>query len=193
MDLKFLAKSIIEIILDPLKAWDTIYSASRPVSYINLRLFFPLIIIAAISAFLGSVLFINTGLLKTFSILAGMKYLLLYLVVINGTSLIVKNAAGALHIGMNFNISFKLIMYSSIPFLLCQAVSRLFESFIFINMLAFYGLYIMWTGTGKMLNQPEKKKLQLLFASTIIFLLSFFITNWFLNRVFDKLFYIIIA
>jgi len=193
MEFKFLAKSITEIILDPVKAWDTINSESRPVSYINFNLFLPLIIIVSISAFLGSLLFINTGLLKTFSILAGIKYLLLYLVVINGTSFMVTKAAGALNVAMNFNLSFKLVMYSSVPFILCQAVSRLFESFIFINILAFYGLYIMWTGTGKMLNLQENKKLHLLLATTIIFLLSFFITDWFLNRVFDKLFYVIIA
>lgn len=193
MDFKFLIKSITEIILDPVKAWDSIYSESRSVSYINLNLFLPLVIIASISAFLGSLLFINTGLLKTFSILAGIKYLLLYPVVIYGTSFIITKAAAALNIGINFNLSFKLIMYSSVPFLLCQAVTRLFESFIFINILAFYGMYIMWTGTEKLLNPPQNKKLHLLLASAILFLLSFFITDWFLNRVFDILFYLIIG
>lgn len=191
MDFKFFARSITQIILDPVKAWDSIYSEPRSVSYISLNLFFPLLLIAAISAFLGSVFFINTGFLKTFSVLAGMKYLLLYLVVIYITSFLVTKAAGAINAGMDFSLSFKLILYSSVPFLLCQAVSRLFESFIFVNMLSFYGVYILWTGTGKMLNTPENKKIQLVISSVIIFLLSFFITGWFLTRLFNKLFYVI--
>lgn len=193
MDFKFLTRSIKEIIFDPVKAWVTIYSESRSLSYLNLYLFLPLIIIISVSAFLGSLLFVNTGLMKTFSILAGIKYFLLYLVVIYGTSFLVTRAAGAIKIGLNFNFAFKLVLFSSVPFLLCQAVARLFESFIFINILAFYGLYIMWTGTEKLLNPPENKKLHLLIASTLIFLLTFFVADWFLNRVFDKLFYIIIA
>lgn len=193
MEFKFLAKSITSIIFDPVKAWDTINSESRPLSYINLNLFLPLLIIASISAFLGSLLFINTGLLKTFSIFTGIKYFVLYLFAVNGTSFLVTKAAGTLNIEMNFNLSFKLILYSSVPFLLCQTVTRLFESFIFINILAFYGLYILWTGTEKLLNPPEDKKLPLLLASTILFLLTFLIADWLLNRVFDKLFYVIIG
>jgi hypothetical protein len=113
--------------------------------------------------------------------------------VIHGTAFIFKEITNAYGFGRDFNLSFKIITYSSIPFLICQIISQIFESLIFINVLAFFGLYIFWTGVGKLLHPPEQKKLPLLIFSTVIFVILFLVTNWFLSKLFDKLYYVFIA
>ena len=189
MDFKFLVNSIKKIIHNPVMAWDDIYSENKSVKLIIGSLLFPLIILTAVSAFLGSFLFTNTELLKVYSVFTGVKYFILIFLVICGTAFIFKEITSALGLGRDFNLSFRLIAYSLIPFLICQIVSRLFESFIFINVLALFGLYIFWTGMEKLLNPPEKKKLPLLIATTLTFIIVFIAVSWFLTMVFDKFYF----
>jgi hypothetical protein len=75
------------------------------------------------------------------------------------------------------------------PLLLCQVLSLLFESFIFVNVLAFYGLYIFWTGISRFTNPPSDKKIHLLITETSIFIILFFTGNRILTFLFDKLYY----
>jgi uncharacterized membrane protein YfcA len=193
MSFKFLVHGLHGIISDPAKEWDTIQSENKSVKYIRWNLFFPLIILAAASAFLGSLLFTRVELSKVYPVLTGVKYFILIYLVIHGTAFIFKEITNAYGFGRDFNLSFKIIAYSSIPFLICQIISQIFESLIFINVLAFFGLYIFWTGVGKLLHPPEQKKLPLLIFSTVIFVILFLVTNWFLSKLFDKLYYVFIA
>ncbi len=192
MNFKFLFDSVHGIISNPAKEWDAIQSENKPVKYIGRNLFFPLAVLAAASAFLGSLLFTSVELLKAYPVLTGIKYFILIYLVIYGTAFIFKEITSAFGLGRDFNLSFKIIVYSSVPFLICQIISQLFESFIFINVLAFFGLYIFWTGAGKLLHPPEHRRLPLLIAATVIFVVLFLVTNWFLSIVFDKLYYVFI-
>jgi hypothetical protein len=72
---------------------------------------------------------------------------------------------------------------------LCQIMSRLFESLIFVNILALYGLYIFWAGVERMLNPPEHKKMPILVATTVSVLLIFFATNWLLSMLLDRIYF----
>jgi hypothetical protein len=189
MDFKFLVHTVRILILNPVKEWDTIHSENKTVEYISRNLFFPLLITASVSAFLGSFLFINTELSNVYSVLTGVKYFLVLSLVIYGTAFIFRQITGAFGFGSDFNLSFKIIVCSAVPLLLCQIVSRLFESFIFINILSFFGLYILWTGIEKMLNPPERKKILLMISATVTFIALFFIANWILTLVIDKLYF----
>lgn len=193
MDFKFLIHSVSNIISNPVKEWDAVHSENKPVKYIRRNLFFPLVTLASVSAFLGSLFFSRSELLKAYPILTGVKYFILVYLVICLTAFIFKEITNAFGLGRNFNLSFKIIAYSSIPFLICQIISQLFESFIFINVLALVGLYIFWTGSEKLLNPPGQKKLPLLIAATVIFVVLFFVANWFLSMVFNKIYYAFIA
>jgi hypothetical protein len=193
MNFKFLIKNVINIILNPVKAWETIYYENKPVSYLIWNLFLPLTTLTAISAFLGSILFTGTGLTKAYSILAGVRYLLLFLLTLYGTALIFREITNAFNLGRNFSLSFKIIAYSVIPFFICQIASLIFESFIFINILALSGLYICWTGMEKLLNPPEKQKVPLLIAATVAFVVLFIAINWILNIAADKFYFAFFA
>jgi hypothetical protein len=193
MDFKFLFNSVKNIIRNPGKAWEDIHSENKPAKYIGINLLFPLIILAALSAFLGSFLFARTELLKSYSVLAGFKYFILIYLAIYGTALIFREITRALRVVMDFDLSFRLIAYSSVPFIICQIISLLFESFIFINVLALVGLYIFWTGMEKLLKPPEQRKLPLLIAATVTFIVVFFAANRLLSIVTEKLYFVFFA
>jgi hypothetical protein len=193
MDFKFLADSIRNVTVDPIKAWDTIHSENHEAKFIKINLILPLTILAAVSAFLGSYFFINTGLTNLYSVLAGIKYLILYYLVIYCTALIITEIAKVMNLGTDLNLSLKLVAYSSIPFLICQILSRVFESFIFINVLALYGLYVFWVGMEEMIDPAEHKKIPFMIAAAVTFIALFYSADWILSAIIDKLYFAFFA
>jgi hypothetical protein len=193
MNLKFLVKNVGEIIINPVKRWETIHSQDKSISYLLLNLLFPLILLTSVSAFLGSLLLINPGLSIIYSIITGIKYLLLYILSIFGTVFIFTELCNILIKKKDFRVSFKIIAYSIIPLILCQILSLFFESLIFVNILALFGLYICWTGVEIMLYPAPKQKVPLLAAATISFIVLFTIFSWLLNTVSDKIYFTFFA
>jgi hypothetical protein len=193
MDFKFLVRTVGNIILDPVREWDVIHTENRPASFFNRSLFFPLLILVSVSAFLGSFLFINTELTNVYSVLTGIRYFLLLYLVVVCTSFIFKEITNGFGFAMDFSLSFKIVTCSVVPFLLCQLLSRIFESFIFVNILSFYGLYILWSGIGKMINPPGREKNLMMISAAAAFIALFLISNWILILVLDKLYFSIFA
>jgi len=189
MDLKFLARTVRNIIINPVKEWDVIYSENKPASIFSRNLFLPLLILASVCTSLGAFLFTNTELGDAYSVLKGVRYLSLLYLAAYGTAFIFKEITNFIGLGRDFSISLKIILCSLVPFLLCQILSQLLESFIFVNILSFFGLYILWTGIEKMLNPPEGKKLGLMISAAATFIVLFLIANWILTLITDKLYF----
>jgi hypothetical protein len=168
MDYRFLYNRIKYIILNPPKAWGVIHEENRPIRDVRNSFFIPLVILVAISSFLGSIIFTNSTLSPVYSVIAALKFLILHLVVVFTSALIFGEITLALDLGKDYTVSFKILAYSLAPLLICQIISHLFESLIFVNILSLYGLYIFWIGSEKMLNPPEHKKMPLLIATFVV-------------------------
>jgi hypothetical protein len=168
MDYRFLYNRIKYIILNPVKAWTVIHEEKRPIKDVRNSFFLPLVLIVAICSFLGSIIFTNATLSPVYSVLEALKFLILHLVVVFTSAVIFGEITKALDLGKDYTVSFKIIAYSVAPLLICQMISHLFESLIFINILSLYGLYIFWIGTEKMLDPPEHKKMPMLLATFVV-------------------------
>jgi hypothetical protein len=168
MDYKFFLNGIISIISNPVKAWETIDSENRPPKILRNSFLLPLIILVTVSAFAGSLLLANAELSAVYSLFIAVKCFVLLYFVVYVTSFIFREVTYPLDLGRDFNTSFRLTVYSITPFLLCQIISRLFESLLFINIIGLFGLYIFWTGAEKMLNPPQYKKMPMLIAVSLI-------------------------
>jgi hypothetical protein len=189
MDLKFFFNTIININRDPVKAWETIYSENRPVRLVRNSFFLPLILLVSVSAFAGSLIFINSEMLPVYSIFAGIKCLCLFYITIFATAFILTKITYPLDPGKDFNFSFRIIVYSVTPFLLCQILSRLFESLLFVNIIGLYGLYIFWTGIEKMFSPAQNKKMPILIATTIALIGIYIVSNLLLTMLSDKIYF----
>jgi hypothetical protein len=189
MDYKFFFHSLKNIIYSPVKAWLIITEEDRPIKGLRNNFLYPLVIIVTLTAFLGSIIFTNKAFSPVYSIMTGVKYFLLLLFVTFSSAMILGEITRPLDLGKNFTISFRLIVYSLTPFFLCQIVSNLFESLIFVNVLSLYGLYIFWTGAEKMLNPPDYKKMPMLIAIFIIITAIFFAGDWVLTTIVNRLYF----
>jgi hypothetical protein len=186
---KFLPLLVKDIISNPAKAWETINSEIEPVRVTRNNLLFPLIILVSASAIAGSLIFTNSQLSPVYSVLVGIRCFFLFYIAVYASAFIIKEITYSLDLGRSFTISFRLIVYSLVPFLLCQFFSRFFESLLFVNVLAFYGLYIFWTGSEKMLNSPSHKKIPLLIASFVTFVGIYIVINLLFKMLTDKIFF----
>ena len=122
-----------------------------------------------------------------------MKYIFLYLFVVYTTAIVFGEITYALDLGKDFKLSFKMLAYSLAPFLLCQSVSHLFESLIFVNILSLFGLYIFWVGAEEMLNPPEHKKMPMLVATFVVVTGFYLAGNFVLTLLVDRIYFRVFA
>ncbi len=193
MELKFFLYGLKNILFSPVKAWETIDSENKPLRTVRDSFLFPLLILVTITAFTGSLLFTNTELSPVYSVFTGIKWFLIFFITIYLTSFMTGEITFPLDLGKDFSVSFRLIVYSITPFILCQILSRLFESLLFVNVIGLYGMYIFWTGSEKLLNPPHYKKMPLLIAAIITLAAVYIGTSILLNMLTDRIYFAFFA
>jgi hypothetical protein len=191
MDFRLFLNRIKSLITDPVKAWENIYSGNASLK--DHTFLYSLLIPGSVSAFFGSFLFSHNELRPIFFILTGIKYILLMAISVYATALIFSEISRALGVKCSLSVILRLMIHSLVPLFLCQIITRLFESFIFVNILSLFGVYIFWTGMDKLISPPENKKLYLLIAVTITFIIVFFLANWLLTRITDRIYFSVFA
>lgn len=189
MDYKFFFRQIALIIFSPGKAWKRISEENIPLRRVRNNLLFPLLIGVAICSFLGSLLFSNTTLHTIYSVFVAAKYFFLDLFVVYITALLFREIAKALDLAADFPISFRIIVYSLVPFFILQMASLLFESLAFINVLSLYGLWILWMGEDITLNPPDHKKIPMLVAILVVVAELYIGGNIALSSVIDRIYF----
>jgi hypothetical protein len=193
MDLKFFMNGIKAIVTDPEKAWENIEKENKPVSEVRNSILLPLILLASLATFVGSLIFTNSELPTSYSVLVAIRSFIVLYSTIYFTALLFGEVTPRLDLGKNFNTSFNLVVFSFVPFLICQIISGIFESLQFVNIIALYGLYIFWAGFEKFLNPPQHKKLPLLIAVIIIAIVVYIASNVLIKMVAERIFYAIFA
>lgn len=193
MDFRFLYHRTKYFIINPGKAWEVVHLEERPMQFVRGSFFMPLIILVAVSAFLGSMFFINTTLKPMYSVLAAVSAFLFLYLGVYASAFVVREIMRALDLGHNFLVAFKLVVYSMAPIFLSLTVSRLFESLLFINVLGLYGLYIFWIGMETMLNPPDHNKLPMLIATVVAMVIIFFLLQVILSELTETVYFTIFA
>ncbi len=189
MNFPFLYRSVESLIIDPSKAWDKIIADNKSTGRINTIYLLPFVFMITISAFLGNILFSHTEVSMLYFAIVSVKCFFLFYFSIYLTAWLSSMLMGAIDLPVSFPDSFRLVVFSAMPLLICQVVSRLFESFIFVNILAFYGLFIFWTGTGKLKMAPQNKRVIMLAGYTILFISTLIAGNWLLTLITDWIYF----
>ncbi len=189
MDYRFLLTGIKNILFNPSMYWQTIHSGNAPLKFIRNSYLMPLIILVSVALITGSLIFFNTELSITYSILTGIRRFAVLLTTTYFSAWILREITYPLDLGRDFNIAFRLIVFSLTPFLLCQVVSSVFESLLFVNVIGIYGLYIFWTGAEVMLKPPRHKRIPMLVAITIVIAGVYIAVDIFLAMITDRIYY----
>jgi hypothetical protein len=191
MNFNFFLHGIKNILFNPVKFWETVKSEITPSATVRNSFLFPLAVLVTLSAYFGSLFFSNSVLSPVYSALFGFKCFTIIIIAVYTTSYLLGEITNALDLGRNFRLSFIMVVLSVTPFLICQILSRLFESLLFVNVIAFYGLYIFWVGAEKLLNPPQHKKMPLLIAVFITFTGIYIATSLLLSMITDRIYYLL--
>ena len=193
MNFNFFLHGIKNIVFNPVRFWETIKSENSPAGLIRNSFFIPIVILVALSAFFGSLLFTNTELSPVYSVLFSIKCIVVIFIAVYATSYLLGEITYPLDLGRDFNTSFRLVVFSVTPFLICQILSGVFESLLFVNIMGFYGLYIFWIGEEKILNPPQYKKMPLLIAAAITFAGIYIAADLLFSMITDRLYHSLLA
>jgi hypothetical protein len=177
------------MLMNPVKTWEKVGTDTVSVKRINNSILIPLIIIVSFATFLGSLLFTNAELLPVYSVFEGVKQFIILYSSVYLTSYIFVEITFPLDLGRDFKKSFKIIVFSMVPFLLCKILSGLFESLQFINIIGFYGLIIFWAGADKMMKPPQYKKMPMLIATLVTITGIYVAMTLLFNMLTDKIYY----
>ncbi len=189
MDYRFLYTRIKNLTTDPVREWNSIMAGDRTTGYINRHFLLPLVITTAVAAFLGTLFFTHSGLNPLYAVLAGVKTFILYYIVVYAFTYLYNLASGYLDVKKDRDFAFRLIVYSISPLLVCQIISQLFESLIFVNLLSFYGFYFCWAGFLSYPGLSDKKRLHLFIVASVLFLVIFFGAGRIMASVSDKIYF----
>lgn len=189
MDIKFFYYRLRYLMLYPEKAWRVIDDEKRPLRYMQRSYFFPIITITSLAAVIGALFFKHGGLTYFYPLFLGIRYFLFFLVTAWLTALILNEATKALDLGKDFSRAFKLTAFSLAPLYICMTASLLFESLLFVNLLALYGIYLLWLGIEQMINPPDHKKAPLMIAIVVAFAIIYYLSYKILNFVVIDLIY----
>ena len=193
MDFRFLYHRTKYFIINPGKAWEVVHREERPMKFVRGSFFMPLIILVSISAFMGSMFFINTTLKPMYSVMTAVSTFLFLYLGVYASAIVLREIMRAMDLGHDFLVAFKLVAYSMAPIFLSLTVSRLFESLLFINVLGLYGLYIFWIGMEVMINPPDHKKLPMIIATVVAMLIIFLLLQVILSKLSQALYFTLFA
>jgi len=189
MNFSFFLRGLKDLIFNPANFWGSVKTRKISTVLVRNSFLYPLAFLLTVSAFLGSILFANSELSAAYSVIYSIKCLAVIIIAVYASSYILCEITYPLDLGREFNTSFILVVFSVAPFLLCQILSRFFESLLFVNIISLYGLYIFWTGAETLLNPPGYKKMPLLIATVITFTGIYLTTNFLLNMITERFFY----
>jgi hypothetical protein len=189
MNLNFFLKGIKNIVINPVKFWEAVKLEQPSTGLVRNSFFIPLSLLVGLSAFFGSLLFANAEHSPVYSVLFSIQFLAVILIAVYATSYLLGEITYPLDLGRDFNISFRLVVFSITPFMLCKIFSLLFESLLFVNIIGLYGLYTFWIGSEKTLNPPQYKKMPLLIAATIAFAGIYIAADLLLGMITDRVYY----
>jgi hypothetical protein len=192
MDYKFLLQRFIKILFSPAKAWKSINSDDKLLKEVRNSYLFPMLLILFLASLAGSWFIAKEQLSFVHSLLSSVNYVILILIVTWLSAVVLREITYALDLGRDYQVAWRLIVYSLTPLYLCLIVSNLFESLFFVNILALYSLFVFWDGMIVMLNPPDHKKIFLLVSTFItiagIYAAVSIILNLILERFYNAFF-----
>ncbi len=168
MDYKFLLRQTGMFLLTPVRAWTSYLEQKQSVKLVRNNILLPFLLLVAICSFLGSFLLANTTMQPLYSVFVALRYVLLDIVVVYLSAVIYREIAKALDLNADFQLSFGIMVYSLLPLFICQMASLLFESLVFIYVIALYGLWILWYANVVTLNPPAHKKIPMVIAVFVV-------------------------
>lgn len=151
----FTITRIINFVRKPEQEWITINEENKPVWYVFLIYALPLIILEAVSNYIGTIFLWKGNINYAFTLsLLGIAIPVLLIVI--GT-IITTALAGVFKSEKNLKKTATIFIYSLLPFYISGMISNLHPSLGFVKIIGIYSIYLLYEGLSVSLDTPYKK------------------------------------
>jgi len=188
MNFTLLYRRIWDIIVDPIGMWQNVNEEKREVNELRISFLLPLVLLISIAGVIGALAFSYNGLSILFPINIAIKYFLSFVLTVEVTARVVTEILLVFTPERNFNVNYKIIMYSFAPFMVSMIITRLFSSLIFLNLISIYGFFIAYLGIRILTGIHKSLRIRytaLISISTIVIYLAI---TFIINSIFDGLY-----
>lgn len=185
MDFTLLYKRLIQLLTRPATFWSVVKEEQRSIRDIRRSVLLPLASLIAIASFIGTYRYTYNSLSIVYPLLKAIEYFLIFITTVEVVTLILGEISGFLLKTQLYDIIYKLIIYSFIPFMLLMILSLLFSSLLFLNILGFYGLFILWKGIDILIGEDHNFRIRLFALFASCFIVFYLGIRWIIDKIIE--------
>jgi len=189
VDIRMLRDRARYIIIHPGKAWETIYNENRSVRTVQVSFLLPVLTLVSLSAFIGSLIYNPSGLSVLFPVIRAIKQFICFYLTVSLSAWVLNEIAMAFVHEKNYSFNFKLVTYSFTPLYITVIITRFLPDLALINLLGFYGAYIMYTGISKLENISKKGILRYFIVALLIVIIFYLTISWISRSVLEGMYF----
>lgn len=189
VDLGMLRDRARYIIIHPVKAWETINNENRSVRTVQGSFLLPVLILVTLSAFLGALIYNPSGLSVLFPIIRALKHFICFYLTVLLSSWVLNEISQAFVREKNYSFNFKLVSYSLTPLYITVIISRFLPDLAMINLLAFYGAYIMYEGISSIEKISREGIIRYFIVALLTVMVFYIAISWISRSVLEGIYF----
>ncbi len=178
IDFRMLRDRVKYIVIHPVRAWEAITKENRSIRTVQSSFLVPILVLIALSAFAGSLIYNPAGLSILFPVLRALKQFICFYLTVLLSSWVINELSLAFIKNKNYSFNFKLVTYSLTPLYITVLITRFLPDLALINILSLYGAYILYTGLKTIENTTRKSLLRFFIVALLTIIISYLAISW---------------
>ncbi len=188
-DIGRLPGRIRNILFKPAATWEEIKEEDISVRAVSSSFLIPLLVLVSLSAFAGTLIYTSSKLSILYPVIRALKHLTCFYITILLSALVLNEISLAFVKTRNYTFNFRLVTYSLTPLFTTVFITRLLPDLALINLLGFYGAYIMYRGIHTIENTEKQKLLNYFIVALLTVITLYFSISWISRSLFEGLYF----
>ena len=189
IDFRMLSDRAKHIVLNPVKAWETIRNENRSVRTVQSSFLIPVLVLISLSAFAGSIIYNPAGLSILFPALRALKQFICFYLSVLLSSWVINELSIAFIKNKHYSFNFKLVTYSLTPLYITVFITRLLPDLALINILSLYGAYILYTGLKTIENISGRSLIRYFIVALLTLIVFYLAISWITRSLLEGIYF----
>lgn len=189
VDLRMLRDRARYLILHPVRAWEIIREENRSVRTVHNSFLLPVLVLIALSAFAGSLIYNPAGLSVMFPLIRALKQFLCFYLTILLSSWVLNEISIAFVRHRDAPFNFKLVTYSFTPLYITVIITRFLPELELLNLLSLYGAYLIFTGLNTIENISRRSLLRYFIVALLLVITFYLAISWLSRSLLEGLYF----
>lgn len=177
------------ILFKPASTWEEIIKEDMSVREVSRSFLLPLLVLISVSAFAGTLIYTSGKLSILYPLIRALKHFTCFYITILLSALVFNELSLAYVKTRNYAFNFRLVTYSLTPLFTTVFITRLLPDLALINLLGFYGVYILYRGIHTIENTEKQNLLNYFIVALLTVITLYFSISWISRSLFEGLYF----